>query len=107
MKCLPLSLLLVAICRITIAEDGPDLPFVDISGETDRQAITAAGTKPVFQGHPTTLLMPDKKTLFAVWSINHGGSAGPMARNDWRPYPSPRSQAACISALKKQLPAGE
>ena len=26
--------------------------------------------------------MPDGKTFFAVWSINHGGAAGPMARSD-------------------------
>jgi len=27
-------------------------------------------------------LLPDKKTMFAVWSIGHGGPAGPMARSD-------------------------
>jgi hypothetical protein len=29
-----------------------------------------------------TLLMPDGRTIFAVWCINHGGAAGPMARSD-------------------------
>lgn len=58
------------------------LPVVDISAETDRHVIIAEGTEDVYQGHPTTLLMPDGKTLFAVWSIGHGGPAGPMARSD-------------------------
>jgi hypothetical protein len=62
------------------AKDGC-LPVVDISGQTARQVVIAAGTETVYQGHPTTLLMPDGKTLFAVWCIGHGGHAGPMARS--------------------------
>lgn len=61
---------------------GPDLPLVDISGETNRHVIIAAGTESIYQGHPTTVLMPDARTMFAVWSIGHGGPAGPMARSD-------------------------
>jgi hypothetical protein len=64
------------------AADVPDLPSVDLSGDAARQVIVAAGTDTVYQGHPTTLLMPDGKTIFAVWCINHGGAAGPMARSD-------------------------
>lgn len=63
------------------ADDGPDLPLVDLSGDTERHVVIAAGTPEVYQGHPTTLLMPDGKTLFAVWCINHGGAAGPMAKS--------------------------
>ncbi|MDF1824752.1 MAG: sialidase family protein [Verrucomicrobiales bacterium] len=59
----------------------PDLPLVDLSNETGRHTIIAAGTEEIYQGHPTTLLMPDGKTIFAVWCINHGGSAGPMAKS--------------------------
>ncbi|MCL4192903.1 MAG: glycoside hydrolase, partial [Thermoguttaceae bacterium] len=57
-------------------------PVVDLSGETSRQVVVAEGTPEVYQGHPTTVLMPDGKTIFAVWCINHGGKAGPMARSD-------------------------
>ena len=64
------------------AVDGPNLPLVDPSGDTHRQIVIAAGTDEVYQGHPTTLLMPDKTTMFAVWSVNHGGPCGPMARSD-------------------------
>ncbi|HPO15130.1 MAG TPA: sialidase family protein [Candidatus Hydrogenedentes bacterium] len=65
------------------AVDGPvSLPLVDISGDAKRQVVIAAGTEEIYQGHPTTVLMPDGKTIFAVWSIEHGGHAGPMARSD-------------------------
>ena len=60
---------------------GDRLPWVDISGEVHRHVVLASGTESVYQGHPTTLLMPDGKTMFAVWSIGHGGHAGPMARS--------------------------
>jgi len=59
-----------------------NLPVVDISQQTRRHVIVAAGTEQVYQGHPTTLLMPDGKTMFCVWSRGHGGPAGPMARSD-------------------------
>jgi hypothetical protein len=62
-----------------LGQDKPDLPFVDISAETGRHIIIAAGTEEVYQGHPTTLLLADNKTMFCVWSVNHGGPAGPMA----------------------------
>lgn len=58
------------------------LPVIDISGERRRHVVIAAGTEDVYQGHATTLLMPDHRTLFAVWCLGHGGSCGPMARSD-------------------------
>lgn len=58
------------------------LPVVDLSQDASRQVVIAAGTTNVYQGHPTTVLMPDGKTIFAVWCISHGGAAGPMARSD-------------------------
>ena len=60
----------------------PNLPILDISQEKERHTIIAAGTPDVYQGHPTSLLMPDGKTIFVVWCTNHGGFAGPMARSD-------------------------
>jgi hypothetical protein len=64
------------------ANEVPDLPLVDLSSDTARQVIVAAGTDTVYQGHPTTVLMKDGRTIFAVWSLGHGGPAGPMARSD-------------------------
>ncbi len=60
------------------------LTHIDISGETDRHVIIAAGTKDIYQGHPTTLLLPDGRTMFCVWTYKHGGPCGPMARSDDR-----------------------
>jgi len=62
--------------------DSENLPVVDISRLTEHHVIIAAGTEQVYQGHPTTLLMPDGKTMFCVWSAGHGGPAGQMARSD-------------------------
>jgi len=78
-----LSVLLLGVLGVgcvTAADE--TLPVVDISGQTSRHVIIADGTQRVYQGHPTTLLMPDKKTMFAVWCVGHGGPAGPMARSD-------------------------
>lgn len=57
-------------------------PVVDLSQDTARQNVIAAGTPQLYQGHPTMVQMADKKTLFAVWCVNHGGAAGPMVRSD-------------------------
>lgn len=56
-----------------------NLPLIDISAETERHVIIAEGTETVYQGHPTTVLLADGKTMYCVWSIGHGGPAGPMA----------------------------
>ncbi|WP_164103664.1 sialidase family protein [Candidatus Laterigemmans baculatus] len=84
---LSLSALLLVAPLAAPAADEPDrpavqLPVVDLSGDSSRHVVIAGGTEEVYQGHPTTLLMPDGKTLFCVWCIDHGGAAGPMARSD-------------------------
>lgn len=58
------------------------LPTIDLSEEIDRHVIVAHGTAEEYQGHPTTLLLPDGKTIYCVWKIGHGGSCGPMKRSD-------------------------
>src|SRR5881394_65685 len=77
--------LVVSLLGLSFGADKPaadSLPVVDLSGDAKRQVVVAQGTESVYQGHPTTVLMPDGKTMFAVWSVNHGGPAGPMARSD-------------------------
>ena len=63
-------------------ENTPHVHLVDISREKSRHVIIAAGTPDVYQGHPHTLLMPDGRTIFCVWTYNHGGACGPMKRSD-------------------------
>lgn len=85
MKGIGISVLSSAAVAIGIAGSAfasDTLPLVDLSGETNRHVIVAAGTEKVYQGHPTTLLAPDGKTMFCVWTINHGGPCGQMARSD-------------------------
>lgn len=57
-------------------------PTVDLSQDTARQLIIAQGTAEVYQGHPTTLLLPDGKTILCVWTQGHGGPCGPMKRSE-------------------------
>ncbi|TWU01646.1 sialidase family protein [Neorhodopirellula pilleata] len=65
-----------------VAADGPDIPTVDLSDQHSRHVVVAAGTEAIYQGHPTTLKLPGTDTIFCVWCVRHGGSAGPMARSD-------------------------
>jgi hypothetical protein len=58
------------------------IPVLDLSEDTDRHVIIAQGTEKVYQGHPTTLLLPDGMTMFCVWTHGHGGTAGPLKRSD-------------------------
>ncbi|MBT7304326.1 MAG: exo-alpha-sialidase [Victivallales bacterium] len=70
------------------------IPVVDLSQQRERHTFIAKGTPEIYQGHPTTVLMADGKTMFAVWSIGHGGHAGPMAKSTdggrtWASIPTP------------------
>jgi hypothetical protein len=62
--------------------EAENLQVIDISQQSEQHVVVAAGTESIYQGHPTTVLLPDKKTMFAVWSIAHGGPSGPIARSD-------------------------
>ena len=56
------------------------IPTVDISKEFDRHSIVASG-KDKRQGHPSTILLPDGKTMFATWSMGHGGPPGQLKKS--------------------------
>lgn len=57
-------------------------PVVDLSQNTAHHVVLARGTADTYQGHPTTLLMPDGQTVFATWTLGHGGTCGPLKRSD-------------------------
>ena len=61
------------------AQGRKNLPVIDISGEANRHVIIASGTESAYQGHPSTLLLADGKTMFCIWSIGQKGNAGSMA----------------------------
>lgn len=58
------------------------LPVADISQDAARQVVIAEGAVDRYEGHPTTLLADDGKTMFCVWTTGHGGPCGQMARSD-------------------------
>ena len=58
------------------------IPFIDVAGEIDRQVIVAQGTKTEYRGQVNTVLMKDGHTIFAVWSIGHGGKCGLMKKSE-------------------------
>ena len=62
--------------------DRTTVKFVDISQLTGRQSMVAQGTKTVYNGQPTTVLLPDGRTMYCVWTYGHGGKLGPMKRSD-------------------------
>ncbi len=86
--CIRLSLLLAALIGSGATDassrgespDRPDIPTVDLSADTDRQTVIAAGMADLYQGHPTTITLPAGEIL-AVWSVGHGGHSGPMAKS--------------------------
>ena len=107
----------VAVCASTgVADDS--LPLVDLSGETNRHAIVAAGTETVYQGHPTTVLSGDGKRVFCVWTLNHGGTCGPAAESldggkSWKrvdgrlPPVYAQTHMNCPTLQKLALPSGK
>jgi hypothetical protein len=58
------------------------IPAIDLSEETKRHVIIAPGTSDSYKGHPTTLLMPDGKTMFCVYPLGHGGPGAVLRRSD-------------------------
>ena len=67
---------ILALPQLAAAQgDRPNLPWADISGQKERQVVIAAGTPTNYNGHPTTVLMEDGKTMFCTWSEGHGGIA--------------------------------
>ena len=55
-------------------------PLVDLSGDKSKDVLLAAGRPDLYQGHPTTVLLPDQR-LIAVWCVPHGGWCGPAAES--------------------------
>ncbi len=70
---------LLSLLSLAALAEEPFGPFLDLSSETNRHVIIAAGTPTIYQGHATTALLADGKTLFAVWTTGHGGGCGPAA----------------------------
>jgi hypothetical protein len=90
-----LSALLPALATVALAASEPPtfsgptpgtrrdmtLPLVDLSGERHRHSIVARGTTQVYHGHCDTVLLPDGKTMYTAWTVDHARLVGPLARS--------------------------
>ena len=71
--------ILLAVCLSGASAHAANVKAVDLSGDTARQVVVAAGTEAVYNGHPTTAMLDDGRTVFCFWPTGHGGYAGNAA----------------------------
>jgi len=94
-RTLPWTLVALLGCSLHAADDVPayagpssgtlrtiSIPTVDISSDTQRHVIIARGTGKLYQGHCDTVLLPDGKTMYTAWCMEHARLIGPLARSD-------------------------
>ena len=60
------------------------MPLIDLSGESERHVMIAAGTEETYYCSPTTVLMPDGRTIYCAFSYEHGGRCGPACQEHGR-----------------------
>lgn len=70
-----------AIIPVAAQQEKPNLPWVDISAQKDRQIVVAQGKADLYNGHPTTVMLDDNKTIICTWSYGHGGKASFIAES--------------------------
>ena len=58
------------------------IPTVDISHDDERLVVIAQGKPEIYHGHPNTVLLPDGKTMYCVWTLNHGWGEPYMKRSE-------------------------
>ena len=57
------------------------IPWIDLSGDTPRQSVVDRDPAQ-YIGHPTTVLMEDGHTIFAVYPLGHGHGPIQLKRSD-------------------------
>ena len=60
--------------------DAYTIPTIDLSQQTHRQVIVER-TPGQYLGHPTTVLMPDGRTMYCTYPLGHGGPAAVLKRS--------------------------
>lgn len=74
-KTLVLFLCLGSVFSLAAQQEKPNLPWVDLSGQKERQIVIAKGKADLYNGHPTTVMLNDNRTILCTWSSGHGGKA--------------------------------
>ena len=93
----------------------PNLPWADISDQARRQVVIASGTPDLYNGHPTSVLMDDGKTMVCTWSNGHGGKAAFLGFSEdagltWKNQDAPKEwegMVNCPSIYKLTDPKGK
>ncbi|MGL5272496.1 MAG: sialidase family protein, partial [Phocaeicola sp.] len=76
MKYLVIQLLsLIVFTPLVAQQEKPNMPWIDLSHQKDRQTIIAGGRTDLYNGHPTTIMFDDNLTILCAWSSDHGGKA--------------------------------
>ena len=76
MKYLVIQLLsLIVFTPLVAQQEKPNMPWIDLSHQKDRQTIIAEGRTDLYNGHPTTIMFDDNLTILCAWSSDHGGKA--------------------------------
>lgn len=90
------------------AQNYNNLPWIDLSSKKELHFIIAEGNENLYNGHPTTTLLGDGKTLLCTWSLGHGGKAAFIAKSNdggftWNSQKTPydwRKMSNCPSIYK-------
>ena len=61
------------VCDLTVNPEAADGYFPLPS------RYTVVSDAAAYEGHPTTVMLPDEKTIFAFWDLRQGGPCGPAA----------------------------
>lgn len=99
-KILVMFFLLLLVCSVTAQQAavprGYTIPLLDLAGETQRQVIVDREPGQ-YLGHPTTVLLEDKRTILTVYPKGHGKGAIQLKRSQdggktWSTrFPTPKS----------------
>lgn len=76
-----ISLLALSLAAATQPAQFAGIPLIDVSSETAR-IVTVDREAGQYLGHPTTVLMPDGRTIFAVYPKGHAAGALVLKRSD-------------------------
>jgi hypothetical protein len=88
----------VACRKHEVIVNDEEINWIDISDQKFRHVVIAAGTPTLYNGHPTTVMLDDNKTIFCTWTYDHGGVTGFLAVSEdagltWKNLPIPRDWA--------------
>lgn len=100
--------------KAQFSNGGHTLPWIDISSQKERHIVIARGTVDLYNGHPTTAMLDDNRTIFCTWSYDHGGKNGFLSVSKdagltWEKLQTPKdwkTSKTCPSIYYLESPSG-